>query len=279
MPFKTILVCLNDVERVPVLLHLAADIGAKEDAHVIGLYVVPAPRVYPAMGPGMAPQVLEEFPQFVRSRSAAVKRQFETSMETRGIAREWLLVEGRTSEFADAVIEHSRQSDLVVVNQTSAESDSGIEVDFTERVVMECGRPVLMVPAWGNFADCGRHILVGWKQSREAARATFDALSLLRRANTVHIALVESDGSGEEREDVHETELADALARHGANVRIERLRTSIDVGNALLSHASDIGADLLVMGAYGHSRMREHVFGGATRTVLQSMTVPVLMSH
>lgn len=279
MSFKTILVCLNEVDRIPVLLNLAADLGIKEDAHVVGLYVVPAPRIYPAMGPGVSAEMLDPFPDFVRSRSEKVRRSFESYMEKQTIASEWRLVEGASPDIARSVIEHALQSDLVVVSQVNPESDSGIEADFAARVVMECGRPVLMVPAWGNFTECGRRVLIAWKPRREAARAAFDAVSLLARADAVHITMVESAGSSEKPEQLPETELAAALARHGAKVTSERMITSIDAGNALLSHASDLGSDLLVMGAYGHSRMREYIFGGATRTILETMTLPVLMSH
>lgn len=278
MSFKTILVCLNEIDRVPVVLALAADLAAKDDAHVIGLYVIPSPRIYPAVGPGVAASatVLDQYAEFFKARSDAVRQQFEDAMAGNKLASEWRQVESHSPDIGAAVVEHGLEADLVVISQVNPDSEAAIEPDFAERVVMECGRPVLIVPAFGDFEACGRRVLVGWNARRESARAAFDAGPILARAESVHLVWIgdEADkplpGSG----------LAAALGRHGAKATAEAMAAGdVDVGNLLLSRASDLGADVMVMGAYGHSRMREYVFGGATRTVLQSMTVPVLMSH
>jgi nucleotide-binding universal stress UspA family protein len=280
MAFKTVLVCLNEVDRIPVLLNLAAGIAAKQNAHVVGLYVVPAVRVYPAIGPGMAAQVVEDVREFFNARSDQVKQQFEAHMRQQTIEAEWRLVDSSYPDIAAAVIEHGLQSDLIIVNQVNPESMAGIELDFTERVVMESGRPVLIVPSFGEFRECGHTVLVGWNATREAARAAFDSVPILRHAGAVRVAWVDPQESLDGPGFLPGAELATALARHGVKVTAEGIPTSgIGAGEALLSHASDLGADLLVMGAYGHNRLREYVFGGATRTILQSMTVPVLMSH
>jgi nucleotide-binding universal stress UspA family protein len=280
MMFKTVLVCLNEVDRVPVLLDVAAGIAAKQNAHVVGLYVVPAARVYPAMGAGVVAQVVDDIREFFKARSAEVRQQFDARIRNQTIEAEWRPVESSYPDIADAVIEHGLQSDLIIVNQVNPESMAGIEPDFTERVVMESGRPVLVIPSFGEFRECGRTVLVGWNATREAARAAFDAVPILRHADAVRVTWVDPQKSLYGPNFLPGAELATALARHGINVTAEGMPTSgIGAGEALLSHASDLGADLLVMGAYGHNRLREYVFGGATRTILQSMTVPVLMSH
>ncbi len=280
MAFRTILVCLNEVDRVPVLLNLAADIAAKQDAHLVGIYVVPAVRVYPAIGPGMYVQVVEDVREFFKARSDQVKQQFEARMRNQAIEAEWRPVDSSYPDIADAVIEHGLQSDLIIVNQINPESMAGIELDFTERVIMESGRPVLIIPSYGEFRECGRRVLVGWNATREPARAAFDAVPILRQADAVRVTWVDPQKSLDGPGFLPGAELATALARHGIDVTAEGMPTSgIGAGEALLSHVSDLGADLLVMGAYGHNRLREYVFGGATWTILQSMTVPVLMSH
>ena len=280
MAFKTVLVCLNEVDRIPVLLNLAAGIAAKQDATVVGLYVVPAVRVNPAFGPGMVAQVLEDVRDFFMARSDEVKQQFQAHMRQQSIEAEWRLVDSNSPDVADAVIEHGFRSDLIIVNQVNRESRAGIELDFTERVVMESGRPVLIVPAFGEFRECGSRVLDGGNAKREAARAAFDSVPILRHASAVRVTWVNPDKSSDGAGALPGAELAAALARHGIKATAEGLPTRcIGAGEALLSHASDFGADLLVMGAYGHNRLREYVFGGATRTILQSMTVPVLMSH
>ncbi|HUE45707.1 MAG TPA: universal stress protein [Aestuariivirgaceae bacterium] len=284
MAYRTILVCLNDIARNPVLLDLTSDIAERQDAHVIGLYVLPAVRIYPAIGPGMYAEVIEEFRDSFKARAAEVRRQFDGHMQAKGIAAEWRFVDSRFPEIAATVIEHARQADLVVVSQVDPDSDSGIDIDFAERIVMDSGRPVLVVPAFGTFKRCGPRALVGWNGRREAARAAFDAVPLLQACESVQVTWLDPqndmDVSGDVPGSLAGAELATALARHGLKVTAEAMPTSgIGAGEALLSHASDLGADLLVMGAYGHSRTREYVFGGATRTILGSMTIPVLMSH
>ena len=280
MAFKTIVVCLNEIARNPVLLDLTSDIAERQDAHVIGLYVLPAVRIYPAIGPGMYAEVIEEFRESFKARAAEVRRQFDGHMEAKGVAAEWRFVDSRSPEIAAAVIEHARQADLVVVSQVDPDSDSGIDIDFAERIVMDSGRPVLVVPAFGTFKRCGPRALVAWNGRREAARAAFDAVPLLQACDSVQVTWLDPQDDMEVPGSLAGAELATALARHGLEVTAEAMPTSgIGAGEALLSHASDLGANLLVMGAYGHSRTREYVFGGATRTILSSMTVPVLMSH
>jgi nucleotide-binding universal stress UspA family protein len=280
MAYRTIIVCLNEIGRVPMLLNLATDIAAQQKAHVIGLYVLPAVRIYPAVGPGMFAQVVEEHREFFKSRSQGVRQQFDDHMRGQTLQAEWRFVESASPMIADAVIEHGRQCDLVIVSQFHPDSEAGIEGDFAERVVMEAGRPVLIVPAFGEFTKCARKALIGWNGRREAARAAFDAVPILKGCDDVQVTWLDPQESLDMPGSLPGAELATALARHGCRVTAEGLPTSgIGAGEALLSHASDLGADLLVMGAYGHSRTREYIFGGATRTVLESMTVPVLMSH
>ena len=280
MAYRTILVCLNDVARLDVLLDLASDIAAKQNAHVIGLYVLPAVRIYPAVGLGSVAQVVEQYREAFKAQSAEVRQRFEGYMRKQTFQSEWRFVDSKSPEIADVVIEHGFQSDLVIVSQVNRDSATGIEHDFAERVVMECGRPVLVVPAFGEFTECGRRALVGWNGKREAARAAFDAVPILKGCDTVQVTWLDPQTSMDMPGSLPGTELATALARHGITVTAEGLPTSgIGAGEALLSHVSDLGVDLLVMGAYGHSRTREYIFGGATRTILDSMTVPVLMSH
>lgn len=285
MTYKTILVCLNEIARNSVLLNLASAIAVKQDAHVIGLYVLPAVSVYPVVAPGMFAQLVEEFRDSFTARSAEVRQQFELHMRKQALHSEWRLVDSNLPDVAPTVIEHAFQSDLVVVSQVDPHNATGIEADFAERVVMESGRPVLVVPVYGDFSECGRRALVAWNGRREAARAAFDAVPLLKTCDGVHVTWLDPQKSLDVAgslpgASLPGAELATALARHGIKVTAEGLPTSgIGVGEALLSHASDLGADLLVMGACGHSRTREYVFGGATRTIFDSMTVPVLMSH
>ncbi len=171
----------------------------------------------------------------------------------------------------------ARRFDIAVVGQ--AQRELGVSEDLLiEGALFGSGRPVIIVPhvhKQGLKLDC---VLVCWDASRPAARAIADALPFLTRAKAVEFVVVtgERDKSGE----ITGTNMSRHLARHGVTVEIKRVAAgSVDVPNAILAHAADIGAEFMVMGAYGHSRLREFILGGVTRSILRSMTVPVLMSH
>jgi nucleotide-binding universal stress UspA family protein len=183
-------------------------------------------------------------------------------------------VEGTTREILAL---HGRYADLLVLSQDDPESDNA---GLLEAVVFDSGRPVLAIPFAGNFKSVGKRVLVGWNASREASRALHDALPLISKAETVTVFLANPkhglDGHGEEPG----ADIARHLARHGMKAEVAKaIADDVPDSALLLNHASDMGADLLVMGAYGHSRLREFILGGMTRSLLREMTVPVLLSH
>lgn len=178
-----------------------------------------------------------------------------------------------------SAIVHARRADLVVVGQHEAGSDSGVPPDLPQQVLIHGARPVLVLPYAGAPATPGSRVLVAWDGGREAARAIADALPFLHRAAAVQLAVFESAGETRAPALPPGADILPWLSRHGIAAEAVRVPTPIDTGNALLSHAADFGAELIVMGGYGHSRFRETVLGGVTRTVLRQMTVPVLMSH
>ncbi|NNE22498.1 MAG: universal stress protein [Rhizobiales bacterium] len=280
MTYKTIIVSLNDVSRSDALLAVSMAIAAKHDAHLIGLYVIPAVRVYPEMSMHAAPAVMDAYRTFFEEHADTSEKAFVAATQKNGIEAEWRKTEISSPNIADGVIEHGLQADLIVASQVNEEADGGVEPDFCERIVMESGRPVLLIPRSGEFADIGSNIIVGWNGTREAARAVFDAMPLLEQSSATRLIWVDPQKTGQKARNLPGSEMAATLARHGINSTAEAMPTDgIGQGDALLNRASDLGADLIVMGAYGHSRMREFVFGGATRTILNHMTVPVLMSH
>ncbi len=280
MPVGTILVSLNDVDRAKVLLEITSALAARNDAHVIGLYVIPAVYIHPGISAHVTADVIDWGRRFFQDRAAEMKELFEAEVKKQGLKGEWREVEGMSHLVANAVIEHGRQSDLIVASQGGKNSSNGCEVDCAEHIVLDAGRPVLLVPNAGNFGSVAQNVVFGWNATRESARAAFDALPLMAGGAKAHIMWVDSelnDGSGTS---LPGAELATALARHGVKAISEPITApDIDPADALLNRVSDAGADMLVMGAYGHSRVREMVFGGATRKVLDQMTVPVLMSH
>jgi nucleotide-binding universal stress UspA family protein len=275
--YKTLLVPVDERQRSTRSIELAGRLAREFDAHVVGLFVQPAPYI-----PGVAhleggQKLAEDLREkLIREPSRRAKAQFDACVGAAGItAAEWRTAEG---DRADAVALHARYADLLIINQTDpGDADAS---QFASAVLLSLGRPALLVPYAGEFSSVGTNVLVAWNASREAARAVTDALPLLRRAERVVVMAVDAHASPAGHGESPGADIAVFLARHGVKAEAApTVSSGVDVGNTILSRASDQGADLIVMGAYGHSRVREIVLGGATRTLLQSMTVPVLMSH
>jgi nucleotide-binding universal stress UspA family protein len=278
MSYKTILAYLGDTRRAEAILEPATHLAGRNNAHLIGMHVyagVPAPPVPLPYGSDV-----------VKAVAAAQQREteeiagiFSRITANRPFVAEWRAEKGPHVDPTAVVIDHSRSADLIVAGQTDPDWDSSPLQDVAEHLALGSGRPVLVVPYIGRYAEIGRNIVIAWKPGRESARAVFDALPILKQAEQVQILEID-EGSPRRNGASVDTSIAVALARHGIKPTV---RTSvagdISVGDEILSRLTDMGADLLVMGAYGHSRMRELVFGGVTRHIARHMTVPTLFSH
>jgi nucleotide-binding universal stress UspA family protein len=227
-----------------------------------------------------APQVFDGHQIFFRNNAAKVRMAFESAMSKNGLAFDFAQVEANSPLISDEVLTRGSSADIILISATDAEQTTGVELDCVERIVMGAGRPAIVLPVKGKAQISLDEIIVGWNNSREAARAAYDALPLLKKAKTVRIVRADPQKEPELRHSIAGADLAQALARHGVKAIAEGYPTGgADAGQALLQRAEDTGAGLVVMGAYGHSRLREFVFGGATQFVLSRMTMPVLMSH
>jgi nucleotide-binding universal stress UspA family protein len=284
MAFKTIVVLLNDVTHTQKLLEASSAIARQHDAHVVGLYVVPASKIYSDVGMLATPIYFEGYRDYFKSKIDTVRTGFEARMQQDGVKSEWRAIESSYPDVAEAAIANARCAELIITSQIDGGPDGSIERDLTERLIMESGRPVLIIPRQGHFAPRGEGIvekaIVGTNGTRESARAMFDALPLLKQVKETRVVWVDPYRQGADSGEIPGAEEANVLSRHGLKAVAEPMMTDgRNAGEALLLRASDLGADLLVMGAYAHSRMREFVFGGATRHVLAHMNIPVLMSH
>lgn len=280
MSYKTILVSLNEVGRLSELVKAAVTLARETAAHVSGLYVVPAVQVYPSVGFEAAPQVFEGNRTFFKDNAQRVKQAFEEAMRAEGLSHDFHLLDARSPVIADEVTAIGRCADLVLVSATNPDEITGVERDFVEQVVMGLGRPVIVLPAQGDATITLKEIVVGWDGGREAARAAFDALPLFKKAEKVRVVRIDPQKDPSLRGSVAGADLAESLARHGIRAEAQGYPTDgLDEGQALMRCAEDCGAGLIVMGAYGHSRLAEFIFGGATRFVLTRMRRPVLMSH
>ena len=207
------------------------------------------------------------------------RERFLDIAEKAGVHAEWRMAAGQVSRI---VTLHARYADLTVVGKGSAaEPDRFPHPDLAADLTMSCGRPVLVVPNSGRFDGVGGHVSVCWNASREATRAVNDAMPLLRQAEKVVVLSVNPHRpSGGDHGENPNADIALHLARHGVNAEAANtVADGIAVSDIVLSHVSDRGIDLIVSGAWGHSRMREWAFGGMTESLLRDTTVPALMSH
>ena len=277
---KTFVVSLNDTDNLDHLLTTCSSLAEHHGAHVIGVYIIPSVEVYAVYGGIAMADVVDAQRRRYQAMSKDVREKFEHRMGLSSVSHEWRELDAMSSSIGREFAQQCRFADLGVIAQVDSNESCGVEPSFAEYVVMEAGRPVLLVPRGKSFETIGNKVLMGWNGSKEAARACFDALPLLSADSDIDIVWVDPQKERALAGNVPGAELATTLARHDLKITAEPMPTSdTDAGRALLTHVGDVGADLLVMGAYGHSRVREFVFGGATEHVLNNMTVPVLMSH
>ena len=278
MAYKTILVHLDDEHRVRRLLEATMPLVRAFDAHVIGLAVLPPVVIIPAadgMGMGVT---FDEHRDIYRVTMRALKQAFEaaTSGET---TAEWREKDAALGTVPGIVIEQGAAADLIVASQLSPEWSNSSVMEAPDRLALESGRPVLLIPNAGDVRIPPKRVTIAWNGRREAARAVFDALPLLKRTDAVNVLSVNPDTAAPSG-DLPGAALCATLERHGVKCKPTQAKASdANMGTEILRHADAFGSDLLVMGCYGHTRFREFVLGGASRDVLRQMTIPVLMSH
>jgi nucleotide-binding universal stress UspA family protein len=281
MDYKTIVVHLDCGKRRSERLQLSVAIAEKFDAYLIGVFALEVLRIPPYAAAEAGPVIMGIEQKRRTEAEQAAKREFQEKVAGRTGKAEW-----REFAWGDAVASvtfSARCADLLVIGQLDPDNyeADGLPPYFTEDVVLSAGKPVLVVPYAGHFPQVGDHPLVAWNGAREASRALADALPLLTRSETVDVVWFDRPKMPVlETDEVARRDVSRYLERHRVNAKVSQsVYEDLDVGDAIVSEASTQLADSIVMGAYGHSRLRERVLGGATRKVLDTMTVPVLMSH
>jgi nucleotide-binding universal stress UspA family protein len=280
MNYRSLLVHVDAAERSAARVDIAARLAVQLDAHLVGLAPTGALELPMEFGPGMVGlDVLTEALASLRGKAEGVAARFREQCGLRGAKSFESVI--HEAEGGSSVLAHSLRSDLVVIGQADPSlPGAGAARRFVEEVVLYNPRPTLIVPYAGQWPTLGETVLVAWTETRESARAVADAMPLLSRAKEVHVLQCFRPDDGVERE---ARDNLDALHRwllwHGVEARLHTEATTIGFGDAILSRAADLDADLLVMGGYGHARWAEQVLGGVTRDVLREMTLPVLMSH
>lgn len=278
MQMKSILVPLRTPEAVEIVMPVAAMLARRWDAHVIGVHVMEAliEAVYPG---AIAVADIERISDGQRERAERIRKDFDARLSAEGLNGECRVTEAASMTAADRIIEQARAADLVVMSQVDPDKDAANASLWLERVIRKSGRPVLVVPYAGSFKTLGEKALIGWSPTRESARAAHDAIPVLAPGGKAAILTAhhgyESGGVAVETA----KDLALCYDRHGHDAEvIERVEDGIPVGDLLLNESFERGSDLIVAGAFGHSRVYDFVIGATTTKLLESMTVPVLFS-
>ena len=245
MALKSILVHVTNSEVSVARVESALALAMTHDAHLTGIGVRPVVQIPGYASTNIPDGVIQEVEARQDAADLAARDAFRDAAARAGWSdrSDWLLGEGRASEVVGL---HARYADLTIIGQQPPSGPDATEDSFADLLVMRFGRPVLVLPHIGAKKPIGKHIVVAWNASREAARAVGDAMPLLERSDKVDVMSVANQ---------------------------------IDPGDVLLNYVADNGANLMVMCAYGHSRVREMIPDGVTRHMLEHMTVPVLMSH
>lgn len=274
MAITSILVHVTGDDRSAARLDTAIGLANDHNAKLTGLYVIPPIDIPDGAKAYVGADIIAGQERFARVAADEAGAAFQTRVEREGLACEWRCEKGYVHEIAAL---HARYADIAIIGQTPPDAPGGwLALQLPEQIVLSSGRPTIVVPYAGSYPVVGKRVLVAWNGSREATRAVHDALPVLKKADSVHVLSINPGDQGH----IPGADITAHLAHHGVDAEATQTNSvDIDVGDALLSRAADFAADLVVMGAYGHSRAREWVTGGVTRDLLKHMTAPVLMSH
>ena len=273
MTIKHILVHLDSQRNLVATAEAACSLAAASQAHVTGFYVIPhinIPTYAESRIPSDIVKVHDEAAQVAADDAGS---EFDRIAGNAGCSHDWQSVKG----YADRlIIDRARYTDIVIMGQSRASKASPHTVAVENHVIMGCARPVLMIPAKGISGRLGNRVVVAWNGSRESVRAINDAMPFLEGAANVEVLTIDP---GRNDGDIPGADICQYLARHDVNAEAATAKSRGTTTDTLLNYARDNNADMVVMGAYGHSRLREFVLGGATYNMLQKSDVAILMSH
>ena len=273
---KDIVVNLGLGERDPAG-DFAISVADTFEAHLLGVAFIYDPIIPGTVMGGIPPEFIESQRRESEKKAQDAIARFEQAAKRAGISYETRDVNASIAGAAERLGRLARRFDLVVVGQPDRDKSAPVEV-VDEGVLFDSGRPVIFVPYIQKAGLKLERVMVCWDGSRSATRAIADAMPFLHKAKQIEIVMVASKAG--KNDEIPGADLGQHLARHGLKVDVKRITSpDIDVPSTILSYAADSSADMLVMGGYGHSRLREFILGGVTRGILETMTVPTLMSH
>ena len=280
MTYQTLVVHLSNEGVSEPVLEVASLLAERHAAHLIGLHITPPLEIYVPDLMFTAQQLTDHFLEQQRKLEKRIRGLFNSKVDSQNFVAEWRQVDSRFVSVKNVLVEQGNLSDLMIISRTEGEPVDSRFKELPEYVLTACGRPVLVVPPEHPVTSIGERVLVAWDGRRESTRAVFGALPLLRRASEVRLQRINLPHQDRHHYSGSTEEMANTLARHGVAVEVCNSDAHTrEIADELLGFSKDIDADLLVMGCYGHSPIREFLLGGTTRQILAETRIPVLMSN
>ncbi len=278
MELKTLLVCLTTVEHADDLMKQAVPLARRNNAHLIGMHTVEALLVYPGIAMHIPNAAFAAFNESQKEEAAKIKSVFMRHTEKETFPSEFRLLRAESVSAGERMVESARSADLVIMAQEDRDVDRGDQRNAQVQVIRESGRPVLIIPNGYDGAEVGSEVVLGWSDTREAARAAHDMLSVTKKDASVTILRV-GPIQHDAMRDADGIELAESLSRHDLRVTLEtRTLDGQSIADAIGKAAFEKGADLIVTGALGHSWAYDFVLGATTYALLKDAKLPVLYS-
>jgi len=277
MRFKTIVAILQNEQDAERVLDCAIPLATRFQSHLIGIHAEALPVPYTSATGFPDTEFLQVSADMSRERADKLQTLFLKYIENSGLSFEWRSLESFSGDSALTGISSVRTADLIIAAQRESGGDPSADVDT---LVYDAGRPVLVVPHSGPLVTTFKHVLLAWNGSKEAARAAFDALPFIIEAEKTDIVVIDPPDTLDESPESAGAEIAAALSRHGATVSVSVLNSGgASIDDVIQTRVAETGADLLVLGAYSHSWLRQLLFGGVTRTVLRTVPVAAFLSR
>ncbi|MEZ2331028.1 universal stress protein [Mesorhizobium sp. RCC_202] len=277
MRFKTIVAILQNEQDAERVLDCALPLAERFESHLIGIHAEALPVPYTSATGFPDTEFLQVSAEMNKERADKLQAYFLKRIEESGLSFEWRSLESFSGDSALSGISSVRAADLIIAAQRDTGGDPSADVDT---LVYDAGRPVLVVPHAGPLVTTFRRVLLAWNGSKEAARAAFDALPFIIEADKTDILVIDPPETLDDAPEAAGAEIAAALSRHGANVSVSVQKSEgVAIDDIIQARITESGTDLLVLGAYSHSWLRQLLFGGVTRTVLRTTNVAAFLSR
>jgi len=278
MPIKTILVYLPNGRTAAAILEPVVTIAAARSAHVIGLHLIPQVPEYGEFPADVSEEVISRIQKAGQDAARETKQAFEGTLQNSGLTYEWRCFNASYAAGSDAIVRNAHGADLVVCGAQSEDLPDAWN-DFSEIALMGGGRPVLILPTLKPQKSVARNVIIAWNDTREAARAVYDSLDLIKDAASVRAVTVIQRESERAAAETLGADLIANLTRHGITARSEVAYAGDNGAADAIVRLMGQECDLLVMGGYSKSRFREMLFGGVSRDVLRQVPVATFVSH